>query len=247
MQQAEKRPLWFHSHWFLIATVSWNICNWAVFEVVIVIPAKSARVLQCCRRLCSHWSKCESLTCTKKNRSLRPGEICPLVSDRRYLVPKIQRRVTGICLCGSHRDAWRRRCAGEGVLCSWSSLVIYSEFKGHLTNIATTAFWSTVSCHLVHQVTRTLQSHDLNTTETAWDEFCHDSHDESQGRLDQSTDTLTGRQMKRKQFYLGQNNNMITLSRSSRETRGRGQCPNGGQKHSGETVRGEQSKSKVGK
>uniref|UniRef100_A0AAZ3RIZ1 Tc1-like transposase DDE domain-containing protein n=1 Tax=Oncorhynchus tshawytscha TaxID=74940 RepID=A0AAZ3RIZ1_ONCTS len=42
-------------------------------------------------------------------------------------------------MCGSHREAWRRRCDGA-LLVTLS--VIYLEFKAHLTSMATTAFCS---------------------------------------------------------------------------------------------------------
>ena len=51
-------------------------------------------------------------------------------------------------MCGSHREAWRRRCDGVGVLCWWHS-VIYLEFKAHLSSMATTAFCSDLPSHLV--------------------------------------------------------------------------------------------------
>ena len=51
-----------------------------------------------------------------------------------------------LCMCGSHREARRRRCNGALLV---TLLVIYLEFKAHLTNTATTAFCSDTSSHLV--------------------------------------------------------------------------------------------------
>ena len=54
-------------------------------------------------------------------------------------------------MCGSHREAWRRRCYGartaRALLVTLS--VIYLEFKAHLTSMATTAFCSDTPSHLV--------------------------------------------------------------------------------------------------
>ena len=49
-------------------------------------------------------------------------------------------------MCGSHREAWRRRCDGA-LLVTLS--VIYLEFKSHLTSMATTTFCSDTPSHLV--------------------------------------------------------------------------------------------------
>ena len=44
-----------------------------------------------------------------------------------------------LSMCGSHREAWRRRC-DDALLVTLS--VIYLEFKAHLTCMATSAFCS---------------------------------------------------------------------------------------------------------
>ena len=45
---------------------------------------------------------------------------------------KTQKRwVDGFYMCGSHREALRRRCDGVGVLCWWHCFVIYSKFKAY--------------------------------------------------------------------------------------------------------------------
>jgi hypothetical protein len=52
-------------------------------------------------------------------------------------------------MCGSHREAWRRKCDGvRGALLVTLS-VIYLEFKAHLTSMATTVFCSDTPSHLV--------------------------------------------------------------------------------------------------
>ena len=49
-------------------------------------------------------------------------------------------------MCGSHREAERRRCGGVLLV---TRSVIHFEFKAHLTSMATTAFWSDTPSHLV--------------------------------------------------------------------------------------------------
>ena len=48
-------------------------------------------------------------------------------------------------MCGSHLEAWRR-CDGALLV---TLLVIYLEFKAHLTSMAATAFCSDMQSHLV--------------------------------------------------------------------------------------------------
>ena len=51
----------------------------------------------------------------------------------------VRRRVCeqiSLRMCGSHRDAWRRRCGGA-LLVTLSG--VYLEFKAHLTSMATTS------------------------------------------------------------------------------------------------------------
>ena len=49
-------------------------------------------------------------------------------------------------MCGSHCEAWRRRC--DGALLE-TLFVIYLEFKAHLTSMTTTPFCSDTLSHLV--------------------------------------------------------------------------------------------------
>ena len=59
----------------------------------------------------------------------------------------VRRRVGDyLCMCGSHHEAWRRRCGGA-LLVTMS--VIYLEFKAHLTSMVTTAFCSDTPSHVV--------------------------------------------------------------------------------------------------
>jgi hypothetical protein len=55
------------------------------------------------------------------------------------------RRTDDLRICGSHREAWRKRCDGP-LLVTMSA--IYLEFKAHLTSLATTAFCSDTPSHL---------------------------------------------------------------------------------------------------
>ena len=93
---------------------------------------------------------------------IRTVEICTLVWcvqiwDFWFHPPCLcgmQRRwADGFYMCGSHHEAWRKRCGGGG----WGGgtallvtlLLIYSKFKAHWTSVATTAFCSDMPSHLV--------------------------------------------------------------------------------------------------
>ena len=62
------------------------------------------------------------------------------------VVPTVKHGGGGVMVCGSHHEAWRKRCDGT-LLVTLS--VIYLEFKAHLARMATTAFCSDTPSHLV--------------------------------------------------------------------------------------------------